>query len=107
MSTPQGAHFLSSAYFMQNDGSQPHDDKLQVAGRSIVYNYFRKEKDPRQEYSFDVLYNTQQDYAKSLYLTVVAPLVKKAVHGDSTMVIFGGLQSLNLSNYLLSQTFMQ
>lgn len=78
-----------------------------MAGRSIVYNYFRKEKDPRQEYSFDVLYNTQQDYAKSSYLTVVAPLVKKAVHGDSTMAIFGGLQSLNLSNYLLSQTFMQ
>lgn len=53
------------------------------------------------------MYNAQQEYAKSSYLTVVAPLVKKAAHGDSTMVIFGGLQSLNLTNYMLSQTFMQ
>lgn len=73
----------------------------------MVFNYFRKDKEPKQEFPYDIMYNTQHEYAKSSYLNVIAPLAKKTIHGESTMVVFGGLQSLNLQNYILSQTFMQ
>lgn len=37
----------------------------------------------------------------------MAPLVKQAINGESTMIIFGGVQSMKINHFLLSQTVMQ
>ena len=59
------------------------------------------------EFSYNNVFSTQTDYIKLSYNKTVAPLVRRAVDGESTMLIVGGPQSLNWSEYLLSQNIVQ
>jgi hypothetical protein len=62
---------------------------------------------PRTEFSYSNVFSNQHEFIKSSYGKIVAPLVKQTAEGDSTMIVFGGLQSLKLNEFLLSHTVMQ
>ena len=59
------------------------------------------------EFNYDNVFSSQHDFIKSSFSKVVAPLIKQTVEGESTMVVFGGLQSLKMNEFLLSHTVMQ
>jgi hypothetical protein len=59
------------------------------------------------DFTYDNLFSNQHDFIKSSFNKVVSPLLKQTEQGESTMVIFGGLQSLKLNEFLLSHTVMQ
>jgi len=61
----------------------------------------------RHAYQFDNLYLNHHEYMKSSYRHTVAPLVQQTIEGESTMVVFGGLQSLRANEFMLSNTVMQ
>ena len=54
---------------------------------------------PRLEFSYDNVFSNQHEFIKSSFNRVVAPLIKQTEQGESTMVIFGGLQSLKLNEF--------
>lgn len=60
-----------------------------------------------EEFNYTKVYADQYDFAKTSYNTSIAPLVKRTIGGDSTAVLFGGIQALKINHFLLSQTVMQ
>ena len=80
-----------------DNSMQVFDNTVQVADNGRA----------RTEFTYNSIFNNQHEFIKSAYGRIVSPLISKTANGDSTMVVFGGLQSLKLNEFLLSHTVMQ
>jgi CRISPR/Cas system-associated protein endoribonuclease Cas2 len=77
-----------------------------VIGRTITCENHR-EFNQKLEFHYDYVFSNQHEFAKSAYNCNLQPLVRDALRGESNMIIFGGVQSMNMNRFLLSQTVMQ
>lgn len=77
-----------------------------MIGRTITCDNYQ-EFNQKLEFHYDYTYANQHEFAKSAYTFNLAPLVRDALRGESNMILFGGVQSLNIHRFLLSQTVMQ
>jgi len=81
------------------------DSNLSIDDRYVCVD--DPDSQQRHAYQFDNLYLNHHEYMKSSYRHTVAPLVQQTIEGESTMVVFGGLQSLRANELMLSNTVMQ
>ncbi|KAJ1422553.1 hypothetical protein B484DRAFT_420893 [Ochromonadaceae sp. CCMP2298] len=82
------------------------DARLEVQEREHKIQFVDKENTPL-EFSYDTVFNDQHDFIKSSFTKCIYPLIQPTIRGESTMVLFGGLQSLKMDEFLLSHTVMQ
>lgn len=99
--SPVHVSFLCSSQYDHSEldaSIQASDNRIQIVDQG---------KAPRVEFAYDSIFNNQHEFIKSSFSKVVAPMIKQTINGESTMVIFGGLQSLKMNEFLLSHTVMQ
>lgn len=106
LATANATRLISSCYVMPLFENSIVDNQISVIGRNITCeNYL--EFNQKLEFHYDFVYANQHEFAKSAYTYNLAPLVRDALRGENNMIIFGGVQSLNMHRFLLSQTVMQ
>ena len=59
------------------------------------------------QFAFKKVFRSSNEFAPGAFNSVVAPLVRGALAGDSTMCVIGGPASFNIHKYLVSQQGMQ
>lgn len=75
------------------------DDNVRISKTGIVFS----SKDQSQyDFPYDQVYTNRQEFIRYAYSTSVSPLVQNAIQGESVMMVFGGVPSSDINQYLLS-----